>query len=87
MKTPIPLVLIIFGLVCFALVQNTQAVSPPPDGGYSGGNTAEGTDALFHLTTGVWNTAIGQQSLYNVSTGRQNTATGYQRSSATLPAA
>jgi hypothetical protein len=78
MKTPIPLVLIIFGLVCFALVQNTQAVSPPPDGGYSGGNTAEGTDALFHLTTGVWNTAIGQQSLYNVSTGRQNTATGYQ---------
>ena len=28
-----------------------RAVTPPPDGGYPGRNTAEGTDALFSLTT------------------------------------
>ena len=52
MKTSIPPVLITFALVCFALVQNTQAVSPPPDGGYPGGNTAEGHLALVSLTSG-----------------------------------
>ena len=78
MKPSIPPVLITFALVCSALVQNTQAVSPPPDGGYSGGNTAEGTDALFSLTSGVWNTALGYRALYHVTTGTQNTATGYQ---------
>jgi hypothetical protein len=29
-----------------------RAVVPPPDGGYPGGNTAEGQNALFSLTTG-----------------------------------
>ena len=29
-------------LVCFGLLPTTQAVSPAPDGGYPGGNTAEG---------------------------------------------
>ena len=33
--------------VCFALFQTAHAVSPPPDGGYPGGNTAEGQDALL----------------------------------------
>src|SRR6476661_1604455 len=65
-------------LATFWLSARVQAVSPAPDGGYAGGNTAEGTNALFSLTSGVWNTAIGHQSLYHVSTGRQNTATGYQ---------
>src|SRR4029077_13973537 len=78
MKTPIPLVLIIFSLVCSALVQNTLAVSPPPDGGYSGANTAEGQNALQSLTSGVWNTALGYQVLFHDTTGNQNTATGYQ---------
>jgi hypothetical protein len=55
MKTSIPSVLITFSLVCFALVQNTQALNPPPDGGYPEGNTAEGQAALFSLTTGVVN--------------------------------
>jgi Chaperone of endosialidase len=31
-----------FILIAIALVQSAQAVSPPPDGGYPGGNTAEG---------------------------------------------
>jgi hypothetical protein len=46
-------------VVCFALFQRAQAVSPPPDAGYSGGNTAEGQDALLTLTAGTYNTAIG----------------------------
>jgi len=42
----------VFALACFALLPGAQAVSPPPDGGYAGGNTAEGQNALFSLTTG-----------------------------------
>jgi hypothetical protein len=76
MKPNIPPVLIIFALVCFALVQNTQAVSPPPDGGYPGSNTAEGQSALFSLTTGVHNTALGFQALFRNTTGNVNTASG-----------
>jgi Chaperone of endosialidase len=79
MKTSLPPVLITFALVCFALVQNTQAVSPAPDGGYSGANTAEGgSGALFSLTTGTNNTALGSQALFSLTTGVQNTAVGAQ---------
>jgi hypothetical protein len=77
MKPNIPPVLIMFALVRFALVQNTQAVSPPPDGGYPGGNTAEGENALLGLTTGVYyNTAVGWLSLQTNLTGNLNTAIG-----------
>ena len=62
--------------VCLASLQNAQAVSPAPDGGYSGGNTAEGQDALLHLTTGVHNTAVGFLSLKSNNTGSYNTAIG-----------
>ena len=78
MKTSIPSVLITFALVCFALVQNTQAVVPAPDGGYPKGNTAEGQNALFSLTIGLDNTAIGEEALYSNTRGRHNTANGYQ---------
>jgi Chaperone of endosialidase len=64
--------------VCFGLGPGAEAVSPPPDGGYVGANTAEGTDALFSLTTGVWNVAVGFQALHSDTTGNQNTATGYR---------
>jgi hypothetical protein len=63
-------------LVCFGLLPNAQAVDPPPDGGYPGGNTAEGTDALFTLTTGVSNTGLGFKALYHDTTDDGNTATG-----------
>jgi hypothetical protein len=43
----IPL-LLIFGFVAF--LPNAEAVVPPPDGGYSGFTTAEGTNALKNLT-------------------------------------
>jgi Chaperone of endosialidase len=63
-------------LCWFALVQNTQAVSPPPDGGYPGANTAEGTDALFSLTSGIANTAVGLNALHDNTTGTHNVAVG-----------
>ena len=61
---------------CFALLQNAQAVVPPPDGGYANRNTAEGKDALFSLTTGTDNTAIGFNALQANTTGTDNTALG-----------
>ena len=76
MKTSIPSVLITFSLVCFALLPKAQAVSPAPDGGYSGNNTAEGQNALLSLTTGVNNTAVGWFSLKSNRNGQLNTAVG-----------
>ena len=60
-----------------ALSPITQAVTPPPVGGYSGGNTATGDYALFSLTTGTRNTAIGFQALNTNTTGGRNTAIGF----------
>jgi hypothetical protein len=76
MKTRIPLLLITFALVCFTSFQNTQAVSPPPDGGYAGDNTAEGEDALLNLSTGRYNTAVGFAALFSNTTSNFNTAIG-----------
>jgi len=64
-------------LACFGLLPKAQTVSPAPDGGYPGANTAEGQDALFSLTTGISNTAIGFQALYNSTDGYSNPASGY----------
>jgi hypothetical protein len=63
-------------LTCFALLPRAQAVSPAPDRGYPGGNTAEGQAALFSLTTGGYNTGIGFLSLRSNTTGSFNTAVG-----------
>jgi hypothetical protein len=68
----------LFTFACFALLQTAQAVVPPPDGGYPRGNTAEGDNALLHLTTGSENTAIGFKALFSNTTGLSNTANGYQ---------
>ena len=66
-------------LVCFGFLPTMQAVSPTPDGGYPGGNTAEGgSGALFSLTTGTNNTAVGSSALFSLTTGIQNTAVGAQ---------
>jgi hypothetical protein len=70
-------VLIPLVLACFVLSPTTQAVVPAPDGGYPNGNTAEGEDALFSLTTGENNTAVGFQALYNNTVGVDNTANGF----------
>ncbi|HSS17018.1 MAG TPA: hypothetical protein VLQ29_08550, partial [Candidatus Dormibacteraeota bacterium] len=63
LKMTASLVLIIFSLICFGLLPEVEALSPPPDGGYPGGNTAEGQNALLSLKTGTYNTAVGWKSL------------------------
>jgi Chaperone of endosialidase len=67
---------ILSALASFAVLPKAQAVSPAPDGGYPGGNTAEGQNALLSLTTGGYNTAVGFLSLRSNATGQLNTALG-----------
>jgi hypothetical protein len=76
MKTNAVFLLLIRLLTCFAVFPTAQAVSPAPDGGYPGGNTAEGQGALSSLTTGTYNTAIGLYSLLKDGTGKFNTGVG-----------
>ena len=75
-KTPVVLV----ALACFALSPMVQAQLPPPlpDGGYPGGNTAEGIKALINdkVATGTNNTATGFEALTSNTTGSFNTAIG-----------
>ncbi len=73
--TRLILIAIIF-LSLAAAGTRTHAVIPPPDGGYPGGNTAEGQAALLNLTTGGFNTAVGWFSLRSDTTGSFNTAIG-----------
>jgi hypothetical protein len=72
------LIHILIGIVCIGLLPKVQAVSPPPDGGYPGFNTAEGDNALKNLNTaaGVGNTAVGWFSLFSDVEGGFNTAIG-----------
>src|SRR5216117_3884842 len=72
------LLLIPLLLACFALLPRAQALllPPAPDGGYPGNNTAEGTNALFSLTTGINNTAVGANALLKTTNGSYNAAFG-----------
>ncbi len=63
-------------IVCLGLLPKLQAVVPAPDGGYPGGNTAEGQNALLSLTTGGFNTAAGFLSLGSNTVGSFNTGLG-----------
>jgi Chaperone of endosialidase len=67
---------ILLALGCFALCPVAQAVSPAPDGGYPGGNTAEGQSSLLSLSTGTYNTAVGLYSLLAITDGKFNTGIG-----------
>src|ERR1700746_2102478 len=62
--------------ISVGVLPNTQAVIPPPDGGYPGGNTAEGQNALQSTTSGGYNSAVGYYSLFANTTGSFNTAVG-----------
>ena len=71
----------VFALVAFgslALSPMAQAVSPAPDGGYPGSNTAEGDNALFNLAGGLDNTALGFDALFSNTAGNFNTAVGFE---------
>jgi endosialidase-like protein len=70
------LLLLPLAFACFALAPTVRGVTPAPDGGYPGFNTAEGENALLDLTTGTSDTAIGYQTLLNNTTGTSNTAVG-----------
>ena len=74
MKTTIQ---IVSTFLCIGLLSITQAVIPTPDGGYPGGNTAEGQGALDLLAGGFNNTAIGFNALFNLRAGDYNTAVGH----------
>jgi len=63
-------------LACFGFLCAAQAVVPAPDGGYPGGNTAEGQSALLSLTIGGFNTAVGYLSLRSNTNTSFNTAVG-----------
>jgi hypothetical protein len=67
-------------LACCALSPAPKAfgVTPAPDGGYPGANTAEGQNALQSLSSGIRNTALGYQTLFSNTTGHDNMASGFQ---------
>jgi hypothetical protein len=67
---------ILSAAACFGLSPRTQAVVPPPDGGYLRFNTAEDQKAPFSLTTGTGNVAVGWDSLYSDAEGSLNTGVG-----------
>ena len=77
-NSPVTFTAILLILACFGLLPTPKSfgVVPPPDGGYPGGNTAEGQNALLSLTTGTFNTAVGFLSLKSNTIGRFNTAVG-----------
>jgi hypothetical protein len=64
----------------FAFLPETPAAPAPetPDPGAVGGsfNTADGTNALGHVTTGVANAAFGWYSLFSNTDGSWNTGVG-----------
>jgi hypothetical protein len=67
-------------IVCFAFLPETPAAPAPetPDPGSVGGsfNTADGTNALVHVTTGVADAAFGWFSLLSNTDGSFNTGVG-----------
>jgi hypothetical protein len=72
----IPSLFTALAVLCLVAAPKAFGVSPPPDGGYPGGNTAEGQKALFSRTTGGFNTAVGWFSLDSLTTGSYNTGVG-----------
>ena len=75
-KSTMKINIILSVLTIFTVSPIAHAVTPAPDGGYSGLNTAEGQNALLGLTTGTANTAVGWFSLKSNTDGTFNTAVG-----------
>jgi trimeric autotransporter adhesin len=65
--------------ICLGLAQfapKAFGVVPAPEGGYPGGNTAEGHLALLSRSTGLYNTAVGVFSLLSLTDGNFCTGVG-----------
>jgi hypothetical protein len=81
---PKNLIHILIGIVGFALLPRAQAVSPPPDGDYGtgdtaqelGDNTAIGADTLCNMMM-LGNTPYGCHALEGNTMGKNNTAIGF----------
>jgi hypothetical protein len=73
---PQDLIHILIAIVCFALSPQTRALSPPPDGGYPNGNTAEGDSALAGQASGFYNSAFGFLALLSNGSASFNTGVG-----------
>jgi Chaperone of endosialidase len=69
-------ILLALGLLAQWPAPKAFGVVPAPDGGYPGGNTAEGQNALLSRTTGIYNTAVGIFSLLSLTDGDFNTGVG-----------
>src|SRR5947199_2330432 len=67
---------ILVGVTCLAFLPMAQAVVPAPDGGYPGGNTAEGQAALLSRTTGISNTGVALYSLLRLTDANFCTGVG-----------
>jgi hypothetical protein len=74
---PFPGMLVLFAFGGLALSPTARAVTPAPDGGYPGSNTAEGDNALLNLAGGLDNTALGFDALFSNTAGNFNTAVGF----------
>jgi uncharacterized coiled-coil protein SlyX len=75
-RRAVPVVALVLACLALSPGPNAFGVSPPPDGGYGGFNTAEGEDALFSFVGGRENTAIGYHALYQATSVDYNTAVG-----------
>ena len=60
---------------CLLRAYPDGAGSQSANGGYAGGNTAEGSSALLNVT-GAYNTGVGVYSLLSLTDGNFNTAIG-----------
>src|SRR4029077_19752484 len=67
-------ILLVIGSLAF--LPQMQALTPSPDGCYPNFTTAEGCNALSHLTSGAANTGVGWYALFGTSTGNYNTGFG-----------
>jgi hypothetical protein len=76
MKRQTRLLFVSLTLACIGPLPKAQGVNPPPDVGYPGGNTAEGTSALLSRTTGIYNTAVGIYSALSLTDGNFCTGVG-----------
>src|SRR5438477_117128 len=63
-------------VACFGFLPAAHPVVPRPDGGYPGGNTADGFGTLSSNTIGVANTANGTAALSGNTSGNNNSAFG-----------